>query len=83
MIYQINIPANPNISEIGKNERKYFKRYISEFPIHYYRQILAKIGTHGKTTLFFFFFFALVKIGMSPLNTCRDSWQVWFYELTC
>ena len=25
MIYQINIPANPNISEIGTNGRKYLK----------------------------------------------------------
>ena len=45
------IHANPNISEIGTKVRE--NRDISEFRIHYYRQILAKIGTHGKTTLFF------------------------------
>ena len=34
--------------------RKSFK--IPEFPIHYYRQIFAKIGMYGKITLFSYFF---------------------------
>ena len=37
-------------------------RNIPEFPIHYYRQIFAKIGTHDKITLFFLPF-SWVKIG--------------------
>ena len=40
---------------------------IPENPIHYYRQIFAKIGTHDKITLFLPF--SWVKK--------RDSWQVW------
>ena len=52
-----SIHANPKVSEIGTKVRE--NRDISEFPIHYYRQILAKIGMHGKTTLFLFFFFLL------------------------
>ena len=51
------IPANPENLEIGTNGRNIFKnRDIPEFPIHYYRQIFAKIGTPGKIALFLPFF---------------------------
>ena len=43
----ISILANPESQEIGTNGRNIFKnRNNPEFPIHYYRQIFAKIGTH-------------------------------------
>ena len=49
-----NILANFQISERGTNERKKFKkRNIPKFPIHYYTKIAAKTGTHDKIILFF------------------------------
>ena len=54
--------ANPNISEIRAKVRE--NTDISEFPILHYWQILAKIGTHGTTTLFF----ASVKTGTVPIK---------------
>ena len=48
------ILANFQISERGTNERKKFKkRNIPKFPIHYYTKIAAKTGTHDKIILFF------------------------------
>ena len=50
----IHILANFQISERGTNERKKFKkRNIPKFPIHYYTKIAAKTGTHDKIILFF------------------------------
>ena len=49
-----HILANFQISERGTNERKKFKkRNIPKFPIHYYTKIAAKTGTHDKIILFF------------------------------
>ena len=51
------ILANPETEEIWTNGRKILKnRDIPEFPIHYYRQIFAKIGTYGKIAPFSYFF---------------------------
>ena len=51
------ILANSKTYKIATNGRKIFKnRDIPEFPIHYYRQIFAKIGTNGQITLFFTLF---------------------------
>ena len=51
---RIRILANFQISERGTNERKKFKkRNIPKFPIHYYTKIAAKTGTHDKIILFF------------------------------
>ena len=53
-MYQASILANFQISERGTNERKKFKkRNIPKFPIHYYTKIAAKTGTHDKIILFF------------------------------
>ena len=50
----IHILANFQISERGTNERKKFKkRNIPKFPIHYYTKIAAKTGTHDKIILLF------------------------------
>ena len=50
----LRILANFQISERGTNERKKFKkRNIPKFPIHYYTKIAAKTGTHDKIILFF------------------------------
>ena len=50
----VYILANFQISERGTNERKKFKkRNIPKFPIHYYTKIAAKTGTHDKIILFF------------------------------
>ena len=50
----LHIFANFQISERGTNERKKFKkRNIPKFPIHYYTKIAAKTGTHDKIILFF------------------------------
>ena len=54
MIRPDHILANFQISERGTNERKKFKkRNIPKFPIHYYTKIAAKTGTHDKIILFF------------------------------
>ena len=54
MISADSILANFQISERGTNERKKFKkRNIPKFPIHYYTKIAAKTGTHDKIILFF------------------------------
>ena len=48
-----SILANFQISERGTNERRKFKkRNIPKFPIHYYTKIAAKTGTHDKIILF-------------------------------
>ena len=53
-IHGLYILANFQISERGTNERKKFKkRNIPKFPIHYYTKIAAKTGTHDKIILFF------------------------------
>ena len=42
------------MSERGTHERKKFKkRNIPKFPIHYYTKNAAKTGTHDKIILFF------------------------------
>ena len=52
--HPFTILANFQISERGTNERKKFKkRNIPKFPIHYYTKIAAKTGTHDKIILFF------------------------------
>ena len=49
------ILANPETKDTGTNGRNIFKNMnIPEFPIHYYRQIFAKIGTHDKIASSFF-----------------------------
>ena len=51
---KVSILAIFQISERGTNERKKFKkRNIPKFPIHYYTKIAAKTGTHDKIILFF------------------------------
>ena len=53
-MHYFSILANFQISERGTNEGKKFKkRNIPKFPIHYYTKIAAKTGTHDKIILFF------------------------------